>query len=303
MKYTYDSGQDAVVMTNFDSFCLEEILECGQCFRFQRLGSGGGTAVAYEIIAHGRLLWIEQSRETGTITFMPCPLEEFEEYWMPYFDLEQDYGAMKQSLGRRDWILREAIDFAPGIRILRQDPFETLISFIISQNNHIPRIKRIIGLIAQRYGSHIGGPAYAFPSPEQLALADEEALLACNAGFRAKYIMDAVRKVREGVIPLAYDTKLATDELRQMLKQIKGVGDKVAACVLLFGYGRMDCFPVDVWVRRIMEDLYFKGASISPAAIQAYAAEFFAPYGGLAQQYLFHYARQAGMRVMRDKNQ
>ncbi len=186
------------------------------------------------------------------------------------------------------------MDFAPGIRILNQDRFECLISFIISQNNRIPMIKKVISNISKKYGKYIGSfegeEYYAFPKAEELAAADESGLMECRTGFRAKYIMDAVYKVLHGEISLEGDD-MDTDSLRDMLMTIKGVGPKVADCVMMFSFGRCETFPTDVWVKRIMSELYFGGKEASVKEIHEKAEECFGEFAGYAQQYLFNYAR------------
>ena len=192
-------------------------------------------------------------------------------------------------------MLKKAVEYAPGIRILNQDRFECLISFIISQNNRIPMIKKVIENISAKYGKYIGNfngkSYYSFPKPEELALADESGLMECKTGFRAKYIIDAVGRVLTGLTELE-DDGVDTETLRKRLMEIKGVGPKVADCVMMFSFGRCETFPTDVWVKRIMSELYFSGADASVKEIHRKAEECFGEYAGYAQQYLFNYARQ-----------
>ena len=290
MKYEYKNGK--IEMTNFDSFNIGEILECGQCFRFEKISSNLGE-VAYSLIAHGRLLFISQ--DSGRVCFWyedgRLLAQEFEELWMPYFDMAQDYSAIKARISQKDEILRRAIDFAPGLRLLRQDPWEIIVSFIISQNNRIPQIQKVIKNISAAFGKPIFGGNFAFPSPQELSVAKAEDLRELKAGFRDKYIVDATAAVLQGEIDTNIHSKLDTDELRQSLLRIKGIGEKVAHCILLFGYGRYETFPVDTWVRKIMEGLYFDGQKTTVADIHALARRNFGEYSGYANQYLFHYIR------------
>ncbi|MCL2415274.1 MAG: hypothetical protein FWD01_00515 [Defluviitaleaceae bacterium] len=281
-------------MLETKDFDIAQTLECGQCFRFERLEKGH-----YQIIANGRLLNVHQLSENETKLyypgengeFIPIPTSELKEIWIPYFDLQRDYDKIKTTLKKRDSAISKAIDFAPGIRILNQEPFETIISFIISQNNRIPQIKKVIKNISQKYGKKLINELYAFPTVEELSVATLEELKECRLGFRDVYVIDAVEKIRSGAINLSRDNGMSTAELKASLMQIRGVGEKVAHCILLFGYSRFDAFPVDVWMRRIMEDLYFGGLSVKPSEIQKRAETKFGVYSGFAQQYLFHYSR------------
>lgn len=194
-----------------------------------------------------------------------------------YFDMNFDYEKAMKILKEKDQILKESIHAFPDLRILNQDPFTVLISFIISQNNNIKRIKLIRDRIAKEFGKEIESGFYAFPTPNELSKATEEDFKRLGAGFRAKYLVDAVSKANI----LTKLAGLTYEEAAEKLKEIKGVGDKVAACVLLFGYHRMEAFPLDVWMKRVM-DTYYKGKDPS----------FFDPYRALAQQYLFSYARE-----------
>lgn len=278
-----------VIMTEYESFDIEEILECGQCFRFEKLAYK-----KYMIIAFGKVLSIKQNIENETVEFYPCEADEFENIWIDYFDLRRNYTHIKEALFESDIILRDAVEFAPGIRILNQDSWETLISFIISQNNRIPQIKQVIKNISQKYGSMIKGHdgCFSFPALEQLSKAGVQDLMDCKCGFRAKYIMDAVEKINSGFIDISRTNAISTDALKETLLQIKGVGTKVADCVLLFGFGRYEYFPTDIWIKRIMQHFYFNGNETSIKDIHSFAFNKFGKNAGFAQQYLFHYARQ-----------
>ena len=286
MKYTVN--ENSVILTDYDSFSVSQTLECGQCFRFFKIAEEN-----YVVIAFGRILNIYEN-EDG-IVFAGTSETEFNDRWKAYFDLDRDYRKIKDKISENDEILKKAVEYAPGIRILNQDRFECLISFIISQNNRIPMIKKVIDNISRKYGKLIGTfegtEFYAFPSPEELAMADEKGLMECKCGFRAKYIMDAVDKVLGKKIKLD-DDDMDTDSLRNMLMTIKGVGPKVADCTMMFSFGRCETFPTDVWVKRIMSELYFDGREASVKEIHKKADDCFGEYAGYAQQYLFNYARQ-----------
>ena len=286
MRYAV-RGKD-IVLTDYDSFVISQTLECGQCFRFEMIDDEN-----YVVIAFDRVLNIYQNGEE--IVFADTTEDDFNNIWRNYFDLDRDYMGIKLKISENDEVLKKAVEYAPGIRILNQDRFECLISFIISQNNRIPMIKKVIENISAKYGKYIGDfngkSYYSFPKPEELALADEAGLMECKTGFRAKYIIDAVGRVLTGLTELE-DDGVDTETLRKRLMEIKGVGPKVADCVMMFSFGRCETFPTDVWVKRIMSELYFNGADASVKEIYRKAEECFGEYAGYAQQYLFNYARQ-----------
>lgn len=286
MKYSV--RENDIILHEYESFVISQILECGQCFRFTQIGEEN-----YIIVAYGKILNIYCD---GTdIVFKNTTEEEFNNIWYNYFDFGRNYNDIKKKISENDEILQKAVEYAPGIRILNQDRFECLISFIISQNNRIPMIKKVISNISKKYGRYIGSvdgeEYYAFPNPEELIKADEVGLMECKTGFRAKYIIDAVQKVIHGEINLNADD-MDTETLRKMLMTIKGVGPKVADCTMMFSFGRCETFPTDVWVKRIMSELYFNGREASVKEIHQKAEECFGDYAGYAQQYLFNYARQ-----------
>lgn len=284
MHYKQEGNQ--IIVTGIDSFDIGETLESGQCFRFTKLEENH-----YRLVAHSKVLNVLQ--EGDSFTFYPCAPDEFESLWAHYFDLNSDYGEIKRVLSANDPVMEEAIGYASGIRLLNQDVWECLVSFIISQNNHIARIKQIIENICVKYGEDIGG-ACAFPTPASLARTDIDELLLCRTGFRAKYILDAAAKIDRGEIDIFGFKNAATDDIRESLQNIHGVGTKVSDCVLLFACGRRDVFPIDVWVKRVMTKLYFGGEAVTNTKIREYAYERFSRYAGFAQQYLFHYGRTGG---------
>lgn len=280
MKYIEENGK--IIMTDFDSFNIEEILECGQCFRFEKIEN-----MHYTIVAYSRVLNIKQV--DNKVEFYPCNKEDFEKIWIDYFDLNTDYNKIKDSL-KNDPIVKKAIEYAEGIRILNQEPFECLISFIISQNNRIPMIKQVIKNISKKYGVKCG-ENYLFPILEQLKVATPEELKLCKTGFRDKYILDAIQNIESGNVILEDLFNISSEDAKEQLLKIKGVGTKVADCTLLFSLKKNDVFPTDVWVKRVMEYFYFNEEDTSIKKIHSFAKEKWGDLAGYAQQYLFYYAR------------
>jgi len=282
----YIQKQDRIILTNIESFNIKEILECGQCFRFYELEE-----LSYTIVAYGKVLNIKQD-EDG-IQFYPCTIEEFENIWIKYFDLKRNYCQIKEDISKDDPILQEAIAFAPGIRLLNQDPYECLISFIISQNNRIPMIRKVIENLSKEFGTHIQDTDfYSFPRCSALNAATIDDIMSCKTGFRAKYIKDACLKISSGEIML--EELLVQDDIkaREKLTSIFGVGQKVADCVLLLSLEKYNSFPTDVWVKRVMEEFYFGGKKTPIRQIHTFATKKWGHYAGFAQQYLFNYAKE-----------
>lgn len=281
MNYYDNNG--SLVIEGLKDFNIEEILECGQCFRFIKLDD-----LKYSITALGRVLTAEQKGDS--LTLYDCTAGEFEAKWRHYFDMDRDYGAIKEKISYNDDIMRSAVNYAGGIRLLNQEPYECLLSFIISQNNNIPRIKGIIVAMSDKYGTDGN-----FPTLGQLSDVTEDDLFALKMGFRNKYIYDAVHKLLAGEVRLDTLIDMPCDEAREELKKIKGVGNKVADCVLLFSLGHREVFPIDVWVRRVVSELYFDGEEQSLNAIADFARNKWGELAGYAQQYLFYYARSGSM--------
>ena len=282
-------------------FHLTHIFDCGQCFRWnlQEDGSWAG-------IAGGRLARMTEADGiltlTGTAASPDESEEEFRRFWYDYLDLGRDYGKIKRSLGRGDAAMRRAIKAGEGIRLLNQDLWETMISFIISQNNNIPRIKGCIEAVCRQFGEAIEVPVelrpfveseklYTIPGPEVLASLKREDLDGCRLGYRAPYLIETARQVLEmgGMEAVENHLRHAEDPVAE-LTYFAGVGPKVASCIALFGVGRHDAFPIDVWMRRAMHTVYNIEEN-RVGEMQAYAREHFGKYGGFAQQYLFYYMR------------
>lgn len=285
--------KDYVINTPED-FNLKETLECGQCFHFNSIDENEYVLTAYDNMLHIR-------QDEKQLIFYNTDEEQYQKLWKRYFDLERDYGSIKRELLKKDDKLEEAITAMSGVRILNQEFFETLISFIISQNKQIPHIKKIVADISESYGTYKGEvkgiPMYAFPKVSQLRRAGLEDLKELKTGFRAPYIYDAVSRVYEGSI--SYDELVKLDSAAGIEKmcEIKGVGNKVASCVSLFALGKRDSFPIDVWIKRIMEYLYFDGEEVSKDNIARLAKERFGELGGYAQQYLFYYGKTVKLGV------
>lgn len=261
-------------------FDLNQIFDCGQSFRFSPCGAN-----SFSGIAHGKYIIISQT--DSAVTIDGCAAEDFESIWKNYFCLDVDYNTIRSkivSIRPNDPVLTEAMEYGKGIRLLRQDKWETLCSFIISQNNNIPRIRSLIEAISEKYGNkiiHNDKIYYSFPTAEVIANAGVDALRSLKVGFRAPYIIDAATKVANREIDLEQLDSLQTDELLKQLMTIKGVGLKVASCVTLFAYGRLDSFPIDVWIKRVLEKHYPEGFDHTVLGNTA----------GLVQQYLFYYER------------
>lgn len=247
-------------------------LDCGQTFRWRVREDGSVHGVAM-----GRALTVK--RVGASVLLCGVGREEFESIWRGYFDLDRNYSAVCERLCG-DKHLQEAVEYCYGIRIVRQDAWEALCSFIISQNNNIPRIKGIVERLCALLGEPLGNGEYAFPSPERVAAAGIEGLAPIRSGFRAKYIIAAAQSVSTGETDLEAIARLPLEQAQDELMKIKGVGPKVAQCVLLYGMGRVDAFPVDVWVRRIMQEMYPDGLPECTLGNE-----------GIAQQYLFHTRR------------
>ena len=271
-----------------ESFNPTHIFECGQCFNFNIEEDGSYTAVHL-----GRIINVLQKEDH--VLIRNVSLDEFYEIFYDYFDLGTDYSAIREKLSKNE-ILKTASDYGCGIRILNQEMFETVISFIISANNGITRIKNSIKIISERYGDYIGEymgrKYYAFPRPEVLAKVDPLELREfARVGFRDVRIVEASKMVADGYLDFDIDQTLSTEDLKEKLMQMPGIGPKVADCILLFTYHRRETFPVDVWIKRVMETLFI-GHEVPKKLVDDYAREYFGKLAGYAQQYLFYYGRE-----------
>jgi N-glycosylase/DNA lyase len=273
-----DRGE-GVEYKGLSHFSLAECVCCGQAFRWQPRGSG------YFGVALGRAVYAEQR---GSSLYLTGVREEDMQAFTRYFDLERDYGAV-QALYAHDKYLRQGMAYAPGLRVLRQPPFETLISFIISANNNVKRITGIVDAICHRFGAPLNDAAFDFPTPEVLAARTEEELKSCGAGYRARYIIGTARMVADG-FDLDAVSRMSFEDARRVLTALPGVGQKVADCVALYGMGFMESFPADVWMRRVLCAMYgYQGKNDKD--MRTFVNDHFGACAGIAQQYLFHYAR------------
>lgn len=275
------------IIEDVKDFDLSQTLECGQCFRFYKQDEND-----YVVVAYNKLLRIKQ--DGSNLIFFDCSENDMES-WINYFDLNRDYSQIKKFLLRKDKVLKPAIEEKWGVRILNQEFNETLISFIISQNKQIPHIKQLVRRISENYGSYLGSvngeDYYSFPDCSVLGTITEEDFRKMKTGFRAPYLADAVLKLSLGELKAADFQGVGEEEAGKKLMTVKGVGEKVANCVMLFSLGYRAAFPIDVWIKRIMEELYFNGEDTSKDVIAKFAKENYGEYGGYAQQYLFCYGR------------
>ncbi|MDO4892236.1 MAG: DNA glycosylase [Eubacteriales bacterium] len=257
---------------NVTDLDLAQTLDCGQSFRWVEREDGGFDGVAF-----GRSVTV---RLDGTDLYIENADESDRELWHSYFDLGLDYGKIRGEISAIHPILADAAKYAPGIRILRQEPYEALCTFIISQNNNIKRIKGIVQRLCEQFGDRLPDGTYAFPGAEKMASLTADDLAPLRAGFRNRYLVDAARKVADGDVDLEKCRDCDYEEARRELMQITGVGVKVADCTLLFGLHRIEAFPLDVWMKRAMATLF---PGMTPGD--------FGQYAGIAQQYIFHYSR------------
>ena len=269
---TVEKHGNNIILKDTNNLNIFLTLDCGQSFRWKKTDGG-----CMEGIVKDKYLKIGQHE--NEITFYDTTEDDYFSLWEEYFDLKRDYEAILSSYTDEKLII--ACKTYPGIRILKQDEWEAICSFIISANNNIPRIKGIIERLCENFGEDIGN-GYTFPSYKKIAELTVDDLAPIRSGFRAKYIIDAAQKLNSGEVSIEKINSLPFDEAKKELLKIKGVGEKVAQCSLLYGFGRTEAFPVDVWVKRILEELYPDGL---PDCIQGTQ--------GIAQQYLFHWRRNA----------
>ena len=289
-------GVEYVKISGVSQLDVNKIFDCGQCFRFDPV-ENTSHEVEFCGVAFGR--FVSFAQDGDTLYVYNTDEREFEEIWSRFLALDVDYEAIASDIGARsdNPALHRAIEYGEGIRILRQDPWETVCSFIISQNNNIPRIKKIIDALSEKCGERIEIPealakrlgceavSYSFPSAESLVALGVDGLFELKTGFRAKYIYDAAEREMRGEIDHEYLAECeSTADAVRALCAVKGIGPKVASCALLFGYERYDAFPVDVWIKKVIEKYFL----VSP---RDFTPDILGEYAGIAQQYLFYYER------------
>lgn len=264
-----------MIKKTLENFDIRQICNSGQCFRMELLENG-----KYKVIAKDKYLEVEQ-RGKDCIFF--CQEEEFEAFWETYFDLKRDYGLCISQITSADVYLRKAAQFGSGIRILKQDLWEMIVSFLISQQNHIARIRRCIANICEKYGEEKrdfhGNVYYSFPKAEVLAGLEEDDLKSCNLGYRSKYVVRTARSISNGEVNLKAIENMGYQEAREELLKLFGVGVKVADCICLFALHQMEAFPVDTHIRQALEANYAKG----------FPMEKYPGMQGIMQQYIFYY--------------
>ena len=266
------SSENYIVIPDVRDLDLEQTLDCGQSFRWEKQDDGSFSGVAF-----GKYVNISLD---GTDMIIKNAVTGDEKIWRDYFDLELDYGKIRGDISKLHPVLKDAARYAPGIRILCQEPYEALCTFIISQNNNIKRIKGIVARLCESFGDELEQGVYTFPTAERLAGLTPDDLAPLRAGFRNRYIIDSAKKVASHEVDLELCKTADYEAARAELMKITGVGVKVADCTLLFGMHRVEAFPVDVWMKRAMEKLF-----------PDMTANDFGEYAGIAQQYIFHYSR------------
>lgn len=287
MKYNIIEEQQKIIIKDIKNFDPKHIFECGQAFRWYVEEDNSYTTIAYEKV-------LNVKNEGNDIILSNTNMEDFNNIWYNYFDLGRDYDEIKKQLSK-DPILAEAIKFGEGLRILNQEPFEMVISFITSANNQIPRIKKSIELMSKNYGEKIDEKYYSFPTPESLSkVSPEELKEICKVGFRGERIVETAKIIAKGELNLDSIFNLNRDEGKELLMTLPGVGPKVSDCILLFAFNKDEAFPVDVWVKRVMEHFYLKEET-NVKHIGEHGARIFGNLAGFAQQYLFYYARELGI--------
>ena len=290
------TGVDTTKSFTLRDYDLAATLTSGQAFRWEARDQRWVGVIGTH--------WVRLHPSPGTLTAETAvPVPDWD--WLThYLQLDVDLPEVTRAFPD-DEPMRAAVAACRGLRLLRQDPWECLASFILSSTKQIVQIRQIVALLCERYGDPLpaapaGAPAYAFPSPARLARATEAELRDCKMGFRAPYLLATARLVAGGQLDLARLQGLAVETARAELMQLPGVGRKIADCVLLFAYGFQAAFPVDVWVMKALQQLYFPRRRVSPQRLHRFAATHFGPCAGYAQQYLFHYMRTRTTQPVRD---
>ena len=274
----YEVTNDKILILDKSDFNATHILECGQIFRYKKLSE-----TEYNIISGDKIARIIENKNSYEI------ITKNIEYFVHFFDLDNDYLKIKKSLSTQNETLKLATEFGSGIRILNQPPFEMIISFIISANNNIKRIQGLVEKLSQKCGKNMGD-YYAFPTPEELSMLCVDDLKALGMGFRAKYIYETTKKLKD--VNFESLREYDTPKLLEFLSTLSGVGPKVADCIALFAYHKMDCFPVDVWVEKIYNCYFSKERETNRVKIRENLVSTFGNLSGYAQQYLFYYKRE-----------
>ena len=275
--YSIKKVNNDLHITGICNLSLPMTLDCGQAFRWSSDDGKLWKGIAYN-------KYLELYIDNDTLILLNTTEDDFNKIWKKYFDLERNYQEIIDTISENE-ILKNASSYGSGIRLLNQEPWETLCSFIISQNNNIPRIKGIIDRLCTNFGENQNG-VYTFPSAHTIAKLSLEDLSVLKCGFRAKYILDAAKKVSSGEIDLEALKSMDIDSARAQLMKIKGVGPKVADCTLLFALEHIEAFPKDVWIKRAMEKLF--GGQLPECAV---------PYAGIVQEYIFYYARTTKLDI------
>jgi N-glycosylase/DNA lyase len=286
---TADGRVSGVAVKNVRDFDPVHTFECGQCFRWNSEGDG-----SYTGIAHGRVVNVKISGSELRIS--NTDFNDFINIWYEYFDLGTDYSKIKKTVAR-DAVMARAVEYGSGIRILRQELSEVIISFIISANNNIPRIKKIIEALCIRLGNEIrykGKSYYTFPELCCIADAGHEEVAACRGGYRTGYICNTTKMLKECGLNMDLISGLDSDSARKELLKLPGIGRKVADCILLYAGISLEVFPADVWIKRVIEELYLRRQA-TLKEIQEFAAGYFGKFAGYAQQYLYFFARENGI--------
>lgn len=279
------------LILKINNFNLKYTLECGQCFRWKKQKENEYIGVIKDRIIKAKALG-------KSLIIASNNLDNLEKVVSHYFDLETDYGAIEKRISKIDQNVNRAVKNTAGMRILNQDFLETLMSYIISANNNIPRISKSVSLIAEKYGTKVDfqdEQYYLFPTPNQLKDVTEDEFKKCGVGFRARYLKHAVKDILDNKIDIKNVENESTEYLKKELLSIMGVGPKVADCILLFSCQKKEVFPIDVWVERVMKELYFKDSKkkVSKNEILNYAIKNFGSDAGIVQQHLFYNIREA----------
>lgn len=285
---TFNLAGCPVFTVQLEDFSPRDIMNSGQVFRLSELEPG-----LFEVITRDRRLYFTEGEDHWFNFF--CSRQEFNDFWHDYFDLGTDYSKFRETISPNDWFLKDAAEYGKNLKILRQDPWEMLITFLLTQRKSLPSIRNSIHKLCLLAGSQrtdCSGSYYAFPTPKQLAALSEEQLKSCGLGYRTPYIEAAARAVRDGEIDFERIENIDNRSAMEELKKLPGVGDKVAQCILLFGLHRLDAFPSDVWIKRVADDFY--GGHFPVEQHQG--------HNGVMQQYLFHYGRNSYYKQDQTKN-